>query len=297
VVASARLDGRAVATENDVDIALSMAGFKLEVVKWVCGEAPAITPLGQFEHQYHQVMAMQEVRQQQMMDTFGGVGPVGAEQVAAALGTGRRTVERDLKQMGIGAAGGLYQVPTVLEHEKKKEAAELRGEKIQPAAEVDAEEAAVAELARTLPHRFKDTLPEVPAAAKPALRMMVDSEMDPRCLLVKALIMYALAPELDMMLTLRARSIPRYVDGDGSDVPRASADVIVKALQEPDWEKRAGFALAVYTSSARLPTYPDALENGLAKLKDAPLGVRMHIESAIARRQFIDENPEAKLAL
>jgi hypothetical protein len=71
----------------------------------------------------------------------------------------------------------------------------------------------------------------------------------------------------------------------------------VKALQEPDWEKRAGFALSVYTSSARLPTYTDALENGLAKLKDVPLGVRMHIESAIARRQFIDENPEVKLAL
>jgi hypothetical protein len=88
-----------------------------------------------------------------------------------------------------------------------------------------------------------------------------------------------------------------YVDRDGPEPPRESLDVVVRGLQEKDWEKRAGFALAVYTSTARLPTYMDVLEQGLERLKDAPLGVRRHIESAIARRRHIDENPGVKLAI
>jgi hypothetical protein len=109
VAASARLSGRGEANEEDVLCAAEMMAFKLEVVKWACGTAPEVAPQGSLAQQERWAEATRELRRHKMMEEYGGRMAT-VEEIAAGTGQGRRTVERDLQQMGLSPQKGQYEV-------------------------------------------------------------------------------------------------------------------------------------------------------------------------------------------
>jgi hypothetical protein len=217
-----------------------------------------------------------------MMEVYGGRTAT-VEEIAAGTGQGRRTVERDLQQMGLSPQKGQYAVPTPLEFEKKLEELERRGEELKPAPRPSVEEAPAADL----PHKFVDSLPRLPVAVRPAVRGFGALAGTYRQWeLARTLLEYVEHEKLDVALTMGATIVRTYVE-DG-EVPRDSVYAVEEGLRDPDWERRTGFVLSLYTMIPGMPTVPCFLE-GLLRRPDLPAGVRRHIESAIRRRKFIDE--------
>jgi hypothetical protein len=77
------------------------------------------------------------------------------------------------------------------------------------------------------------------------------------------------------------------------DYDGAAGEEMVKRVLDPDREKGAGIALALYCSEAMTAIGESTLEDALRRA-DLPLGVRRHIESALLRRKFIDQNPHLR---
>jgi hypothetical protein len=117
VAAAARLDGRNRAEERDVATAWDMLGFKLEVIRWVCGEAQRVVPLGTRKGSVQRSMAAQAARWKLVLKEFGGKDPVTAEPIALSLRCSTDLVEEELREKGLVDKHGFYTIPTEVEWE------------------------------------------------------------------------------------------------------------------------------------------------------------------------------------
>jgi hypothetical protein len=281
--AFARLDGVSVANEGHVRGAEKMMGYKLEVLKWVCGAGSAIVPQGTVEQQERRVVVQQQARQQQMMDQFGGQ-QVAAEEIAAGLGKGARTVSWDLRQMGIEPVGGKYAVPTAYQWEKHLQELERQGKEVEAAPAPNPED-----LMPKLPEEFRpaDSLGKVAPELRPAVRAMEGLPYNRQESLARDLLRYVTAAELTMPLQIGAQEM-RVFYREGAQVPQEASQALARGLCHAEWAERARVALLFYTHVTGLPTVYGVLEGMLAR-QDVPSEVKRHIESALRRRAYLDE--------
>lgn len=311
VIASARLDGRSVANLGDLETAKDLLRLKFEVIRWICGEDIEVVPQGSFSRMYDRAEDQAEERHQKILDTFGGFGPLTPDWIADELGVGRRTVIRDLMELGIHPEGGKYRIPLTLEYEKAKEEAarekrKARGEEagrfdfIQVSDEVEAEILSEEELAERLdpvlarkdrPVRFYDSLPRLGIELQQACKAMAKVDDVLTYGYVKLLLSYASTQVIDRYMELEA-GVLTLVDQEELTLENdysTQLNPVVRICTDPDWEYRAGLILAIFTSVPSLPDRMDLLEDTL-KRQDLPLGIRRHFESALARRKYLDAN-------
>ena len=137
--ASARLGGRTVANRDDIACAWEMLNYKLEAVKWLCGEAARIRPLGSRERQVKKALRKKDKRFGQIVESFGGCEGVTPEQIAEALGFTVRTIQQELRERGIFPRGGRYDVPMTEGYEELR-ARQAAGEAEDEGDEADDEE-------------------------------------------------------------------------------------------------------------------------------------------------------------
>jgi hypothetical protein len=295
VGASARLDGRAAANEADVQCAVEMLAFKLEVVRWACGRRSTVQPQGSFRAQVRRAQVAREARGHRILETFGGMGPLTLAGMARALGVGQRTLERDLKGLKLRPdSEERYTIPTPLEYEKMQLEWERSGapQPGRPEKDEDEEEEAAPQVAGQ-PYRFYDSLPKLPLGLLPVLSALVQLDGLQQYRAARTMCEAAVAPEITQELTYKVRAVDAVLRRKVEDYDGAAGEEMVKRVLDPDREKGAGIALSLYCSEAMCTIGESTLEDALGRA-DLPLGVRRHIESALLRRKFIDQNPHLR---
>jgi hypothetical protein len=178
--ASARLHGRAVATKDDVHCAWLMLSYKLEAVKWLCGQCARIRPLGSRAKQVSKALRKKEARWAELLDKFGGCAGVKAEEIATELEVTVKTVQQELRGRGLFPSGGRYDIPTFAEYQAKAAAEPAQDAGVEAARfgdesddeEPDDDEDDEEEEEAPEPVHFDDCLPELPQELTPLVETL-----------------------------------------------------------------------------------------------------------------------------
>jgi hypothetical protein len=113
VGAFARSEGRAVATEDDVEKAWAVMAPKLEVVRYIGGgSGEKIEPITSRQEALVEVQQASEQRFLRLIALHGGE-EVGIERAAEVMGCTEKTARRDLLRHKAPQRGGMYEVPTL----------------------------------------------------------------------------------------------------------------------------------------------------------------------------------------
>lgn len=174
VGASARLSGRAEASAADVEVAWRMLSFKIETLRYLCGDEERVRPLKPRAEQVERAERGGEARWLELMHRFGGGPPATLAELAQALGCGTKLLRREIAARGYAAENGRYRIPTYEEYERhlqEQEQAEAEAEEgpgpraEEPPPPMDLEVAPEPELPPPPPrsYRPRDGLPAVPA--------------------------------------------------------------------------------------------------------------------------------------
>ncbi len=299
--ASARLNGRSVATVEDVECAWRMLSYKLEVLKFLCGQAERIRPLGSRERQVKKALKMKDRRWSAIIEGYGGCTDVTAEEIADALGYSVKTIQQELRSRGILPKTGRYTIPTweqydkwVQEHGEQdpmKAAVELReGEDEEPDADIDDEDEDEEE-------PIKDCLPQVSEKAEPFVEAVNEVARDEDRASEQRTITNLICniafkenggmPNYQMAVSgLFYTVLGMYEKSDPDQqrrLPLGTFDAVVKPLLSPVWAERSKQMMSLYLASD-LPSIESRLRGMLEENGSAiPPEVREVAEAVIAR--------------
>lgn len=290
VGAAARLDGRGVANRSDLEIVWKMVSYKLEVVRYLCGEAARVTPLGRREEVVRKAERAREQRWRDIAARFGGLR-IGAAQLGELLGYGEKLVRRELRQRGLVEQGGLFDIPTPLVWEQMRCEA-LRREALDPAApKAEPPTGPPADdYARPDPEEGEGgpppdpRLPPLRAVHEPVLEGLERLADHEKRQVAQDLCKVAFEAQLTDRLTLELRGIQGLLP-EGEEVPEPEFSLWLKWVRDPDREVRGLAALATY-AEADLPGQQTWLEQQLGRHPDLPPRLRAGVEAVLARLKW-----------